>query len=210
LQEQAIEFEGSTGTITLSDGSTTSGDIRVTSQCEVSYDGTVPGTTAAPCTANPNRRGWFLDLVPPSGVAQGERAVSTPVLRYDRVIFTTLIPITTTCSPGGTSWLMELDQHTGSRLGGTPFDLNGDGRVNDADLVSIDGTAVAASGLKSNVGIIKTPAIISCEKGLDCKYASGSSSGLMTVKESAPTDDSGGGGGGGVLSGKRISWRQLR
>lgn len=210
LQEQAIEFEGSTGTITLSDGSTTSGDIRVTSQCEVSYDGTVPSTTTAPCTANTHRKGWFLDLVPPGGVGQGERAVSTPVLRNDRVIFTTLIPITTTCSPGGTSWLMELDQHTGSRLGGTPFDLNGDGRVNDADLVSLDGSPVAASGLKSNVGIIKTPAIISCEKGLDCKYASGSNSGMMTVKESAPTDDSGGGGGGGVLSGKRISWRQLR
>ncbi|MGZ8199786.1 MAG: pilus assembly protein [Methylosarcina sp.] len=207
LQEQAIEFEGSTGTITLSDGSTTSGDVRVTSQCEVSFDSSIPTTTDSPCTTNINRRGWFLDFISPGPVTQGERAVSAPVLRNDRVIFTTLIPITTTCSPGGTSWLMELDQHSGSRLGGTPIDLNGDGRVNDADLVLFDGSPVAVSGLKSTVGIIKTPAIISCEKGLDCKYASGSSSGLMTVKESAPTDDSGGGG---VLTGKRISWRQLR
>lgn len=210
LQQQAIIFEGTTGSTLLADGSTTVGvDVRVTSDCKVAYDASAPGSAALPCTINIRRKGWFMDLIPPSSTAQGERVVSTPILRNGRVIFTTLIPITATCIPGGTGWLMELDQNTGARLSSNPFDISGDGRVDSADLVfvTINGTnvVIAASGLKSKVGIIKTPAIISCESGLDCKYASGSSGNIMEVKESVPPGPTPPGGG---IT--RRSWIQLR
>lgn len=215
LQEQGILFEGSAGTTTLADGTTVvNQDIRVTSQCEVAFDSSVPGTTTSPCTGNINRRGWFIDLVPPSQVAQGERIVTSPILRNGRVIFTTLIPITDTCIPGGTGWLMELDQYTGARLDETPFDLSGDEIVDATDQVLIDDPynpsgpqiTVAASGIKSKVGIIKTPAIIECESGLDCKYVGGSSGSIMELKETIP----GGGGGGGGGGASKRSWIQLR
>ncbi len=210
LQQQTIIFEGSTGTTIVADGSTVSGDVRVTSKCEVGYGSNIPTTNAPPCTTNINRRGWYLDLLSPGG-AQGERVVSTAVIRNGVVIFPTLIPITTACTPGGTSWLMELDQFSGARLaGGTPVDLNEDGVVDEKDMVRIDdSTAVfAASGFKSTVGIIDTPAIINCEEGLDCKYASGSSGEMMLKKEIAPP---GGGNPGpaGAAPGRRRSWQQL-
>ncbi len=148
-----------------------------------------------------------MDLIPPTSIAEGERAVSRPILRNGRVIFTTLIPITATCTPGGTGWLMELDQNTGGRLDHTPFDLSGDDIVDNSDLVTvtIDGVEVqiAVSGIKSKVGIIKTPAIIECEDDLDCKYLSGSSGTIMEVKESIPGPPPGPGG-------IRRSWIQLR
>ncbi len=217
LQEQAIILEGSSGSTTLADGSTfVDFDVRVTSQCEVAYDSEVPSTTTSPCTGNINRRGWFMDLVPPTLTGEGERVVSRPILRNGRVIFVTLIPITETCIPGGTGWLMELDQNTGARFDYTPFDISGDDKVDTADQVLIDdpndpsGPQVpgAASGLKSKVGIIKTPAIIECESGLDCKYASGSSGNIMEVKESVPPGPPGPPGPGGGVA--RRSWIQLR
>jgi type IV pilus assembly protein PilY1 len=103
---------------------------------------------------------------------------------------------------------MELNQNDGARLSGTPFDVNNDGKVDTNDMVLFNNSAASASGIKSTVGIIKTPAIIACEDGMDCKYASGSSGDLMTIKESAPS--AGPAGGGGPVAAKRLSWRQLR
>lgn len=150
----------------------------------------------------PSDRGWFMDLPTP-----GERQVSRPVLRGGRIIFTTLIPSTATCSYGGTSWLMEVDAITGSRLEETPFDVNGDGKFNSADWVfgtgdfDGDGTPetikVPVSGKKSKEGIIKTPAIIGAGEK-EYKYASGTSGNVEITVEPG----SGGEG--------RQSWRQLQ
>jgi type IV pilus assembly protein PilY1 len=86
--------------------------------------------------------------------------VSEPSLFSNRVLFTTLIPDATECSPGGTGWLMELDAVTGAALGGPSFDVNGDGEVNAADDLGTDG--VYASGVKkasipSSVRLQKNP-----------------------------------------------------
>jgi type IV pilus assembly protein PilY1 len=87
--------------------------------------------------------GWVMDLIDPAGVEPGERVVSTPILRNRRIIFTTLIPASGACSSGGSSWLMELDAWSGSRLQDpSPYDLspnpitdlNGDGVINDIDV----------------------------------------------------------------------------
>lgn len=204
LQQQSILQELSAGSTKLADGMNPNGDIRIASNCGVGYGSTAPTTTDSPCTNNINRRGWFMDFVSPTAGKQGERIVSMPILRHGVVIFPTLIPNTNACTGGGTSWLMELDQFSGARLTYTPVDLNNDGKVDEKDMVVIDGVSFPASGFKSDVGIIDTPAVINCEDGLDCKYASGSSANLWVVKEKAPSS-----GGPALLSPRRLSWRQL-
>lgn len=82
--------------------------------------------------------GWYLDLVSPNGY-EGERAVTNPLVRDDRVIFTTLIPTNEVCNAGGRSWLMVLDLLSGSRLPEAQLDTNGDNKV-DGDDQLISGT----------------------------------------------------------------------
>jgi type IV pilus assembly protein PilY1 len=144
---------------------------------------------------DPTQPGWVLDLP-----LQGERQVSTPILRGGRIIFTTLIPETDVCSFGGDSWLMELDALTGSRLEFTPFDLNDDRRFDSDDFaeILIDGelTPIPVSGRRSREGIIKSPGIIQAGE-IEFKYASGTTGGIDTTVERG-SDASG-----------RQSWRQL-
>jgi len=55
--------------------------------------------------------GWYMDLYnTDAGNTDnyGERAVSNPIVRGDRLIFTTLIPSDDPCDYGGTGWLMEI------------------------------------------------------------------------------------------------------
>src|ERR1041384_1307353 len=99
---------------------------------------TVNGTPFRVSSSNPltsGSQGWYINLDYPN--AQGERVVSDAVLDNGRVIFTTVIPQGTACQYGGISWLMELDINTGSRLTVSPFDINGDGKVNNNDFVTV-------------------------------------------------------------------------
>jgi len=49
--------------------------------------------------------GWYVD----ASRQMEKKQVTESVLRSGRIIFTTLIPSTDPCSPGGTGWLMELN-----------------------------------------------------------------------------------------------------
>lgn len=144
-----------------------------------------------------SKSGWYLDLIKPnmSGTTgrRGERVVSAPILRNGRIIFPTVIPSQNVCSAGGDSWLMELDAWSGGRLTYPVFDVNGDGVINELDLVDGD----PMSGKKSRQGIIKTPAIISAGD-IEYKFASGTAGGIDVTVEK-----------GGANEG-RLSWRQLR
>ena len=170
------------------------------------YEGPGPGTHVVRVTSTHSvnygtRRGWYLDLLPPSGTPQGERVVSAPLLRHGRVIFTTLIPSSDPCSFGGTSWIMELDARSGGRLNETAFDLNDDNLFNTSDYVTVTLGGVSqtlpVSGVRSNVGIIKTPTVISAGEK-EYKLASGTSGELASVRER----------GAGLASG-RVSWLEL-
>lgn len=148
-------------------------------------------------------RGWYLDLISPMDGAQGERVVSSPLLRRGRVIFTTLIPLADPCAAGGTSWLMELDAIGGGRLEYSVFDVNDDTYIDNQDYITItvngETLTIAVSGIQSNVGIIKTPAVI--EAGaLEYKYFGGSEGGIAVLREKGGDSDDFG----------RRSWRQLR
>lgn len=151
-------------------------------------------------------RGWFLDLLSPPnppGVFRGEMQVSDSILRSGRIIFTTVIPDPDPCVSGGTSWLMELDGLTGSRLQATPFDLNRDGEFDSRDLVTIDlpdGTRieVPVSGLQSEVGITPKPGILSGETA-EYKYTPGTTGNIQVTVENPGANATG-----------RQSWRQVR
>jgi len=165
-------------------------DLRVTSTNNVNYS---------------TKKGWYMNLTSPVNGAEGERVVSAPLIRNDRIVFTTLIPSSDPCTYGGTGWLMEMKAVTGAQLTLTPFDLNGDGLFTSADLVPITITVAGVtttvykpvSGKKSKVGIVKTPSVVKAGEK-EYKYTSGSS-GQLEV-----TTESGGSGTG------RQSWRQER
>lgn len=142
------------------------------------------------------KRGWYMDLkLSSSTTGVGERVVSHPLLRGGRIIFTTLIPSDNACASGGTSWIMELDALTGRRLLKSPFELTGNNLINGEDLVSLlledgvysinpaTGKRTAVSGIQSNVGIVKTPGVISAGD-VEYKYTSGSTGSMEMITES--------------------------
>jgi type IV pilus assembly protein PilY1 len=184
LVKQTIDSQG---TLTVNDESnlpnTLSYDYRVTSSNAVTY---------------PTKKGWYLDLLKPNPTAatpvyQGERIVSSPLLRAGRVVFTTLIPSTDTCSFGGDSWIMEVELASGKATSTPVFDLNNDGGFSSADK---SGSNIV-SGIKSSEGIIKTPAIISAG-GTEYKISSGTTGNIVKITEK------------GTVAVKRTSWRQLQ
>lgn len=186
LVQQSILVEGTKGNFS----------VRVTSKNDANVHG------------DPDKKGWYMDLLTPPSTAAGERVVVQALLRNGRIIFVTMTPDNGKCSFGGSSWLMELDALTGNRLNETPFDLTGNGIIDSEDMVKLvdtngdnivnssdDNTSV--SGKKSTVGIIKAPGVVSAGT-VEYKYTSGSSGSLESTTEST----SGGG--------TRQSWRQLR
>lgn len=134
--------------------------------------------------------GWYFDL-PDSG----ERHISRPILRNDRLIFATAIPNSQACGTGGSGWLMEVDAFTGSRLDYSPFDVDGDDKIDDDDLVTLNSAQVAISGLPSPEGMLSTPAILA-SGGVERKYSSGSSGNVFRTTEHP-----------GKRSRSRLAWR---
>ena len=148
--------------------------------------------------------GWYMDLVSPVQGYQGEKQVSRPLLRNGRIIFTTLIPDANPCNFGGTSWLMELDALTGSRLGESPFDLKRDNQFTTEDMVtvSVNGTSmtVPASGLQSTVGITPMPGVmVDPTRSVEYKYTPGTSGNIAVIVENPGSNSIG-----------REAWRQLQ
>jgi type IV pilus assembly protein PilY1 len=156
------------------------GDTRITTT-EVTYDD---------CATQYN--GWYVNLPTP-----GERQVTDSILRSQRIIFTTLIPSTVPCSFGGDSWIMQFDAICGNRLEDSPFDMDGDMQITDADKVVSQ--TIAVSGVKSKEGIVSTPSILFDRKrGLDFLYASGTSGNVE--KRTGKSGDKLG----------RIAWQQYK
>ena len=181
------------------DGTTVAGSTLV----QQTVIGTVNnnGTTYRLTSQNPidwiAQKGWYLDLP-----TSGERVAYNPLLRFGRFVAVTLIPSNSPCEFGGTSWLMELDYLTGSRLATSPVDVNGDTKFSEADLVTIStesgGQKGAVSGIPLTIGITPTPTIISNCAGGECKEFSGTSNATQTVTESVPLGVKG-----------RINWIEL-
>jgi type IV pilus assembly protein PilY1 len=97
------------------------------------------------------KRGWYLDL------EAGERITVRPLLIYDRTLFLTRKPSRDQCSPGGQSWLVQLEAATGSRYATAVFDINNDDQFDSNDLLA---SGNVPSGILTTVGIASTPVFL--------------------------------------------------
>jgi type IV pilus assembly protein PilY1 len=173
------------------DGSTQNLPVRVTSANSVDFDG--------------GKRGWYMNLRPPSpGTVQGERITSQPLVKEDRVIFLTAIPTDDVCKAGGDSWLMELDLISGARTGKSAFDVNGDNKFDEDDELS----SMTLSGVKSPDGMGKEPVWLETDvEGVAVKETSVSKGKIWTLKNRSSANVPPAGGGGTV---DRLDWQQIQ
>lgn len=128
--------------------------------------------------------GWYANF---PGLA--ERAVSAPILHGGRVISTSIIPSSAECSPGGTSWLNEIDWLTGGLVPVPTLDTNGDGKVDSSD------TLVAGRRLDS---VASSPAIQQLPVG-EVNLLNQSSGTVAAIVGSVYPKQA-----------KRLSWRQIK
>ena len=184
LEQKILDVQTITGT----DG--IDRDFRVTSSADVD-----PANYKIDWTTD---KGWFMDLG--YGADVGERVNVEPILRGNRIIFVTLTPDPDPCNFGGTSWIMEVNANDGSRLRQSPFDVNGDGIIDDLDIVSFGGDdETVTSGVRSKEGIVAKPGILNTKGKKELKFLSGTSGKIDTVTESINENLR-----------DRQSWRQLR
>jgi type IV pilus assembly protein PilY1 len=116
-------------------------------------------TTPPAANDSPTRHmGWYMDF--PNSDTTGERNVFRPLLMSGRLLYTTLVPSTSTCLFGGTSFLMIVDPATGGRIDGAVLDVDANGQLNSQDQVMYGGSNVYVSGVQSTIGITPTPTII--------------------------------------------------
>src|SRR3546814_7922571 len=94
------------------------------------------------------KSGWYIDLVPSSGVAQGERMVTPNQFQGTLLLGTTRVPESSDpCNPSGSGWIMAIDPFTGRGPGSVFFDLNDDTKFDTSDKITVDGVAYAAAGV---------------------------------------------------------------
>lgn len=78
---------------------------------------TASGTTRTATTTTVDfalKKGWYVDMP-----ASGERINTDPALVLGALVFTSNIPSSDVCTPGGSSWLNVLDYKTGGKLTGS-------------------------------------------------------------------------------------------
>jgi type IV pilus assembly protein PilY1 len=132
--------------------------------------------------------GWYMDLVGPSLVAEGERVVGTPQEQAGQLRVSSGIPGTNACSPAGGGYVYVIDAFTGTSTPYQAIDANGDGVVNDSDKYNGNVTG----GIKLNVGLVGD----TVQNG-DLLTAGGS---LNVMQSFKVRDDAARG---------RISWREI-
>ncbi len=133
-------------------------------------------------------KGWYLDLYntnngtvndasAATGLNLGERQISKPILRSGRIVFTTLVPSDDACNPDGTGWLMEIDARDGGRPRKPALDVTDNLLVDENDRYDVDGDGDideddwTVSGLKSDDGMLSTPAVLSLTPSQEAKYS---------------------------------------
>jgi type IV pilus assembly protein PilY1 len=120
------------------------------------------------------KKGWYIDL--PS---TGERLTTDPAIALSALVFTTNIPSSTVCQPGGSSWEYFINVKTGGLV--------------DNSLVTWSGTFLA-NALGSRPVQIQLPSgkVVSLVRTSDAQ----------TVKQDVPVNPPG-------SSPRRVSWREL-
>jgi len=127
--------------------------------------------------------GWYLNL-PESG----ERVVSDVRIRAGKLTVISYVTEGSTCGLAGHSWVMAMDPCTGGRLAEAHFDINGDGKIDEQDLINIGTTTdpiyVPPTGIKID-GKVELPSYLidgNVEKG----YYNTSDTEIETLLQKAP------------------------
>jgi len=126
--------------------------------------------------------GWFFDLP-----GQGERVIDEVMIRDGKLIAISFTEGTWMCGAGGTSIVHELDACTGARLVKAQFDINGDGLIDERDLINLGDTEnpnwVVPTGIQQR-GRVHPPAILR-QEGFEVKYFSSSFGSIESLRERA-------------------------
>lgn len=140
------------------------------------------------------KSGWYMDLTSPVNGSEGERMVTPNQFQGNQLIGTSRIPdASDVCNPSGRGWIMALDPFTGTNVGEPFFDINGDGVVDIADVITDDnGESYPASGVgfdspPNNPIFVGNTMLVSFENGTTASIETAGSTG----------------------TGGRISWREL-
>jgi type IV pilus assembly protein PilY1 len=126
-------------------------------------------------TGGSAQRGWYVDL----SLSEGERIVADPQLALGALAFTTVIPSSTQCVPGGSSWFYTIDYKTGG------FVAN---------------STVTYSGVSLGSALASRPTLIKLPSGA-VKAVIRMSDTTTTVKD-LPIPLS-------ATSGRRVSWKEI-
>jgi type IV pilus assembly protein PilY1 len=134
-------------------------------QRSIVAEGTSGGTSVrafSQATANDmsGKKGWYLDWVPVSGVAAGERVVSDSKYIEPALMVTSIIPSTNTCVPGGTSYVNAIDPFSGASLSSPFIDANGDGVFNDSDTLTVGTVKVPVGSYDPGNNLASEPIVL--------------------------------------------------
>ena len=98
--------------------------------------------------------GWYFDLI-----ENGERSVTASIARSDTVFFNSFVPMDDPCSIGGFGYKYAVDMVTGGSPLEPTFDSNGDGVVDEQDLVD-NGASVSTLVAIRQEGYLPEPVFI--------------------------------------------------
>ncbi|UCG13138.1 MAG: PQQ-binding-like beta-propeller repeat protein [Deltaproteobacteria bacterium] len=148
-----------------------------------------PGIDPADTETTEVHAGWYFDLPLNQGGPRHERVIGDLMIRDGNLIVTSFAPADSACSAGGSSVIHELNPCSGSRLDKPHLDINGDGTIDDNDLINIgtpeDPVWVAPSGLERQ-GKLYPPVILRMPGGREeMKYFSTTTGTIEMVKEKA-------------------------
>lgn len=109
------------------------------------------GITPATAGDMTDEKGWYIDLLPPGGTAQGERMVTPNQFQGSLLIGTSRLPTGSAdpCNPSGAGWIMAVNPFTGTPADTPFFDINNDGSFTDdagGDNVTKDSTGYQSDG----------------------------------------------------------------
>ena len=137
------------------------------------------------------KRGWYIDLVPPSG-ANGERITSDPRFLGSVLLATSIVPTNDICVPGGDGFLNAIDPFSGGSTSSVFFDANSDGLFDSSDMVKVAGKDVAVGSISPGNNLPSEAILIG-----NRLIASGTSGQIKSVGANNP-----------IRTG-RIAWREI-
>ena len=97
---------------------------------------------------NPENKSWYIKLDTDGALLGSERVIRKALVVAGTVFFTSYVPDDNPCSGAGKSWLYAVDYKTGLPPTTPVFDINGDGKIDENDVVTDeDGNVIPIAGI---------------------------------------------------------------